>query len=291
MPNSMRGRLVPRLRAVAALMLALPVAATAAPTEMDFTQDMLARIHKRAPDVKLEISEPLTVDVLDGPQAQSHFNFDRVLAYCQKNDAAACEVQKDDFASRIARTLVTKYSDLTPVMLRVVVRNEKYARQMSAALGSGKDGPLVIAPVAAGVDLMLAADYPDTTRMVNEGDLKSLGMTREEAIALGTKQVIAALPPLPDSKALASRVSMIAGEDYGASYLLAVDPWRERARGVTGILWLAIPADERVIMGVAHDEGELAKLKPVVANDFATAPRGISPYIYRWTSKGWEPVP
>lgn len=292
MPKSKRMRPVRKASgALATLLVLWPFHVTAAPSEAEFTQDMLARIRKLTTGVTLEVAGPLSLRVSGGSQDGGAINFDRIYAFCEKNDAAACEEQKDRFASGMASSLVMTDTSVTPGRLRVVVRNADYAKDMNAAaLGKTRIGALVIAPVAAGVDLVLAADFPQTTRLVGEDDLKSLGLSRDQAIALGTKQVLAALPPLPDAKKLSSGVSLIAGQDYGASYLLAADQWRARAKDVTGILWIAIPADERVVMGVARDEAELARLKPVVANDFATAPRGISPLIYRWTDKGWLPL-
>ena len=277
------------LSSIAILLMAIPVAA-ATPPEPDFTKDMLGRIHKLAPNVGLEVAGPLTLHVIDGPQAGGQINFDRVVAFCEHNDAVPCEEQKQKFATGIAASLVTTDYAVTRERLRVVVRSELYATEANTELGAGKSGPLVIAPLAAGLDLVLAADLPQTTRLVNEGDLKTLGLTRDEAIALGAKQVLAALPPLPDAKALASAVIVIPGQDYGASYLLATDQWRSRARTLTGVLWIAVPADERVVVGLARSEEELSKLKPVVAQDFATAPRGISPLIFRWTDGRWLPL-
>lgn len=271
-----------------AVMVTVPAAA--ASPEADFTQDMLARIHTLAPSVALEVAGPLTLHVVDGPQAGGQVNFDRVAAFCEHNDAASCEEQKQKFAVGIGASLVTTDYAVTRERLRIVVRSEQYATEANAELGAGKSGPLVIAPLTAGLDLVLAADFPQTTRLVNEGDLKTLGLTREQAIALGTEQVLAALPPLPDAKALASTVIVIAGQDYGASYLLASDQWRSRASSATGVLWIAVPADERVVVGVARSEEELSKLKPVVAQDYSTAPRGISPSIFHWTDGRWLPL-
>jgi uncharacterized protein YtpQ (UPF0354 family) len=271
------------------LVITCPMAA-AAPAEADFTKDMLTRINKLAPNVMLVVTEPLSVRVLEGPQAGSQINFDRINAFCEKNDAALCEEQKDSFATAIAASFVEMDYSVTRERLRVVVRSEEYVAKANSELVTGTSGPLVIVPLIAGLDLVLAADFPETTRLVSEGDLKALGLTPKQAIALGTEQVLAALPPLPEAKSLASTVIMIPGQDYGASYLLATDKWQSLAKDVKGVLWVAVPADDKVVVGVARNENELSKLKPVVAEDYATAARGISPLIFRWTERGWQPL-
>ena len=138
-----------------AVMVAVPAAA--ASPEAAFTQDMLARIHTLAPSVALEVAGPLTLHVADGPQAGGQINFDRVAAFCEHNDAAACEEQKQKFSTGIAASLVTTDYAVTRERLRVVVRSAQYATEANAELGAGKSGPLVIAPLAAGLDLVLAA--------------------------------------------------------------------------------------------------------------------------------------
>jgi hypothetical protein len=277
------------LGSIAVLLWAVPIEA-AVPPEADFTQDMLNRIKSLAPNVVLEVAGPLSLHVISGPQAGSQINFDRIAAFCEHNDNASCEAQKQEFASKMASSLATSDYGVTRERLRVVVRNAQYVAGANSEIGTGPSGSLVFAPLSADLDLVLAADFPETTRLVNEGDLKTLGLTREQAMALGTKQVLAALPPLPDSKTLASAVVVIPGQDYGASYLLASDEWRSRARTVTRVMWIAVPADERVVVGVARSVEELSRLKSVVAQDYTSAPRGISPLIFYWTDGGWLPL-
>jgi hypothetical protein len=55
-------------------------------------------------------------------------------------------------------------------------------------------------------------------------------------------------------------------------------------------MWIAVPADERVVVGVARSVEELSRLKSVVAQDYTSAPRGISPLIFYWTDGGWLPL-
>lgn len=253
------------------------------------TQEMLGRIHTLAPAARLEVTDPLTIQVMNSPQG-GFVHLDRLAQFCGKNDAIACEQQKRKFASGIADMIAQADASVTRARLRVIVRSDQYVAGASAELGAGKGGPLVTAPLAAGVQLVLAADFPQATRLVNESDIRRLGLTRAQAIALGTSQVLASLRPLPDAEALRKAVIAITGNDYGASLLLASEEWRTIADKVKGVLWIAVPADERVIVGVARSEADLAKLKAVVAQDYATAPRGISPLIFRWTAGGWVPI-
>jgi hypothetical protein len=145
--------------------------------------------------------------------------------------------------------------------------------------------------IAPGLNLVLAADYPDTTHLVGESELKTLGLNRDEAIALGTRQVLATIPALPGAKDLDAAMVLLPGLDYGAAAMLATDHWRKVAETLSGVLWIAVPADEHVLMGHVTRPEDLERLKPVIAKAFAGAPRGISPTIFRWAGHGWAPVP
>ena len=116
-------------------------------------------------------------------------------------------------------------------------------------------------------------------------------MTREQALARGTAQALAALPPLPDADSFRSTAILIPDYDYGASYMLAEARWRELAKSVSGFIWIAIPSDVRVVVGTAKPDDTMVGLKQQVERDYAAAARGISPLIYRWDDGHWTPIP
>ena len=156
---------------VAIATIALSLTAAAAPhNKKTLAEEMTARIHKLAPSIGLERSGPLSVRVINGPQAGSQVNFDRVADYCGKNDAAACEDIKRKFASSMAASIATVYSNVRPDQLRTVIRSTDYVAGSKSEL---KGKALVAVPFVEGVELVLAADYPKTTQLVSEDDLKN----------------------------------------------------------------------------------------------------------------------
>jgi len=274
----------------AAALLGTAVAATfvSRAKRRDLAEEMVARIHALAPGYELRIASPLSARVMNGPQADTQINFNVVEQFCRRNDAAACEDLKQKFATAMAESISTANDDVKVEQLHVIVRSQDYVDGLPAA-EEGKEP--VSKPVATGVKLVLVRDLPNTIKMVQRDELAALHLTEEEAIALGTRQVLADLPPLPTAAELRKGPILISGEDYAGSYILATDEWRKLARSVDGFLWLAIPSDQRVMIGTATDADDLARARASVASDFEKAARGISPVLYRWTDDRWEPIP
>lgn len=283
------------MKAMAAALLAAPLTAAtpalAAPDDTALTRDILARVRHRLPMRTIEISGPLSLRVSDARGEDGEINLDRLAAFCAQSTARECRAQKERFVTGIVESMSTDYAALTRERLRVVVRNDDYAAAMNAQSASGATGRLVMGLVAPGLNLVLAADYPDTTRLVGENDLKSLGLSRDESIALGTRQVLATIPALPGAGELGGAIVLLPDLDYGAAAILATDHWRKVAKDLPGVLWIAVPGDQHVLMGQVTRTEDLEQLKPVIAKAFTEAPRGISPTIFRWAGDGWVPVP
>ncbi len=273
------------MRALRAALALLLVGATPA-AEHSLVQRAAAAIRKASPDAVVTIVDARTLTIKIKGRDAGTINTDRVDQYCAVNTAAACEVERATFVRNIAATTTTNYEGVTRAQLRVVVRGDDYVASYKAALDQGKHGALVTRPVAPGVTAMLAADFPASTRMINTGDLDALGLTVETAMALGEKQTVADLPPVPRLAELKGKLVAVSGFDYGASLMLLPERWHDLADASAGSLFVAIPSDGEVIIGIAGKD-DLPKLRTVVADSYGHASRGISPLIYRWSPQGW----
>lgn len=105
-------------------------------------------------------------------------------------------------------------------------------------------------------------------------------------MALGEKQTVADLPPVPKLVEIKGKLIAVAGFDYGASLLLLPERWHDLADASGGTLFVAVPSDDDVLIGTAT-KAELPQLRTMVADSMAHARRGISAQIYRWSPQGW----
>jgi len=259
-------------------------AAAAPQTRNSLTRDMAARIRQALPDYDVQISEPLTLSIRrsNGGNANT-VNLDRVWNVCQSGDAEECEGSIANFVNA-ARELVAEPSPITSAQLREMVRSEDYCVQVRRVFGE-RGQILVTRPAPANLCAVIVADSPHSMRLLTTEDLDSLHLPTNEAWDLAERQTLDNLPQ-PTEFDIAHQFVMVTGQDYLPSLILAREGWRALAAAQGGVM-LAVPADGRVIVLRAVDGAALEQLQNLVAQDFQTAERGISPHILRWTDQGW----
>jgi len=273
--------------AAAAVLLVAAVPALAKTEHEQLTAEMAGRIAQVAPDVKITIEGPLTLKLIGGPQGEAQINLDRIADFCAANAADECEASKAAFVKGVAE-IATDALAVTRQNLRVIVRPADYAVAMQETIAA-KGKKLVTRPIGDGLVALLAADFPSTTSLVATADLQALGLAEAEAFELGRRNVLEALPCLPTTAELQSKIIMIAGHDYDASLLLA-DGWRELAAQTNGKLFVTVADASQLVVGLTEDGDEAQRLRQITEEDFRSAERGISPKVYRWSEKGWLAV-
>lgn len=271
-------------RALLAALAALLVGASP-PASDGFAQRIAAAIRKADPAATVTVDDPRTLTVKRKGREDATISTDRIDQFCASSSAADCETERTTFVRNMVTVVIGNFDGVTREQLRVIVRGNDFVAGYVAYIGEGKRGALVTRPVAQGVSAVLAADFPTATRMVATGDLDPIGLTVETAMALGEKQTVSNLPPVPKLAELKGLIA-VSGYDYGASLLLLPERWHDLADATHGTLFVAVPSDANVLIGTATKE-ELPKIQALVAEDYRTASRGVSPLIYRWSPSGW----
>ena len=253
--------------------------------------EAIAIIKAEVSGAEITVVDPLAIKVKTSDGDEMQINLDRIQRFCDTNNAEDCAAEKKRFLGGIAEAL-TMDNVIKSGQLRLVIRSNDYAaayiRDTSeAARGTNnKADPPIATPFAEGVSVMLAADYPNTTKILGRSQLKDLALSETEAFALATRQVLATLPKVPERKEVEGLLA-VAGIDYGASMLLEPERWRSLALATDGRLFVAIPSDDNVLIGTVAPGSGLRKIEQLIAESYASAGRGISPHVYRWSSTGW----
>ena len=198
-------------------------------------------------------------------------------AAAQPVDEAAARAQADAEHERILRSL------------RLVVReagSTAYRNQILVEQGANADDVIFTRPFAKGLELILVADQPTTSKPWMLRDLKLYKVTQDEIMALGRRQVLAILPLLPPAEAVAGGVVMVPKMDYLASLILA-DGWDALDAALGGNLLVAVPSDDVLIVADARAADIGAKLPAFVKAQFDDANRSVSPLVYRRQGGAW----
>jgi hypothetical protein len=150
----------------------------------------------------------------------------------------------------------------------------------------------VVAPVAAGMDLVLLAGRAPGARPLNETDLAALGLTRDAAIALGKANALAGLRPINSVTQIPppGQVGTIAGDYAEASRLLAHDDWAPLSQQMGGHLLVAVPAADTVLYTRGGVPGALTTLVNMARAARQQSRQPVSDAVLRWTASGWDVV-
>lgn len=172
--------------------------------------------------------------------------------------------------------------------LRLVLRNRAYIESRNAAILKLDDAKSVVVstPFSPSVVLVLVSEQELSSLQIAEHHLADLNISREDAIALGRKQVLAQLPPLPGPADFAEGVVVSPNIYYVASLLLA-DGWEQLDDALNGRLVAAVPSDDQIILANVDSGSMLDKLKVFVAKAYTDANRSISQSLFVRENGAW----
>ncbi len=172
--------------------------------------------------------------------------------------------------------------------LRLVVRSAGYTAQRNAILQQGNKDKISIVSVldASGLEFVLVSDQPTTSKVMDSNHIAALGLSTDQAIALARKQVLAALPPIPEYSDVNEGVITSPSIDYIASLFLA-DGWDKLDVALGGNLIVAIPSDDLIIISGPKTADARAELKDFVKLKYDDANRAVSAALYSRKDGKW----
>lgn len=279
------------LAAAGALAFLDPALAGSVPTdEAGFTSYVARAFSLALHDSEVWVKGPLRLSIKpasggEGFAADLHTTY----SYCQRNPED-CERAVAIQVAQMSAAFKQSGTPLDRKTLRAVVRTTAYIDKLRQAL-AGKGEP-VAAPLIADLWVTCVFDLPTAFQYAKPADLDALGLSRDEAIALGRKNVAAALRPfdavlhdLPPAG-----IGHIEGDAYEASRILFPEEWKAVADKVGGKLIVAVPATDVVLYG--RDDGAVARdaMMQLMRYVAQRANRPLSPTILRWKPDGWEAV-
>lgn len=123
-------------------------------------------------------------------------------------------------------------------------------------------------------------------RIINNRQLKQLGMTVEQLHSLSVTNLAAQYPKL-ELADIAPGVWTIEPGDYLDSARLALsDQWRAEAKKRGGKLIASVPARSRVF--VSNDPKQRAGFETITKKAFVEEDHPVSQVMLVWTDKGWQ---
>ncbi len=262
-------------------------------SQADFTADVAKQFERANPGATVTIAGPLTIELTQpGGTRPSAISLDRMWNYCGSN-ADDCANAVEMFVADLTSGEKEVNGPIDRAMLRVVVRRKAVIDAGNQpALAAGKpDAVLAAAPFAGGLWRLCVDDMSRAVKILRLEDLAKLGLSLDEAIALGTKNLAADLPPLSGTyRGVAPRVlGTIQGDGYyESSRLLLHDDWAGLANEMNGHLIVIAPAADQIFYASDEDPDAVEKLAWVADQIISTEQRPISDIVLKWTPEGWQ---
>jgi uncharacterized protein YtpQ (UPF0354 family) len=250
-----------------------------------FTVYVANLLRQETTTAAVTVKGPLTLGVGD-----LQANLDRVYDFCRR-DTSGCAAQVATYVKGAAEAYHTATVAPSKEAVRLVVRTEKYAREVQGSLDA--DAPtLQPRPFVEGLVALPVLDSPRSVRMLNSEDSRKLGLTAEEIYQLGLVNLRAALKPLMQIvKAVQpGEIGQIVGDAYDSSRLLLHDDWGPLAAAQKGVLIVVAPAPDALFYLGDDSPKALDALRALAANISKRSPRPLSSVLLRWNQTGWELV-
>lgn len=264
-----------------------------APTDQaGFTAYVAQLLRGAMPDASISVKSLLTIVATSASDpGGSQMNLDRLWTYCV-NDRANCAPTVTRFVANSAATLRDMNQPIERSMIRLVVRSESYIEEIRRTIAATPEAALVATRFAGDLWLACVADLPRSTKFLSAGDLAKLGLSQDEAIALGKQNLARQLRPMADviRDAPANAFGYIEGSDDEASRVLLHDDWAPLAKALNGRLVVAVPESRLVLYGDAARPNALEAMTVLARRIMIQAERPISPTLLQWTTIGWTTV-
>jgi len=226
---------------------------------------------------------------IDGNEVTA--SLDNLVADCHR-EPSACERTVSEYVKMVK---VASKADDAPVQkadIRVVVRNAEYVKELTAATRHDpKRGPIV-EQLAGDLWLVCVVDQPRNTVSLSLERAAKIGLTKDQAIALGKSNVKGALPSLSSvvRDLPANGIGLIDNDFYQSSRWLLHEEWEPLSKRYNGQLIVAVPAPDLILYADGSTAEKRAALATLAKRASETASRQLSTKVFRWTKERWEVV-
>jgi hypothetical protein len=255
-----------------------------------FTAYMARRFSDAMPGNKVTVKGPLALEVVV-PAGPHDVHLDRIWSFCER-DRRRCREQVDGFLANMPGVMLESGGGVKPADIRLVVRTASYVAEMRRLAGDRPDHAGIARPVADDLWMICVVDRPHGVEPLNHGELTKLHLSEDQAIALGSKNVAAALPSLDADTHVVKQIGVkfATGDFYESSRMLLHDSWAGMSKAMGGHLVVAVPNNDFLIYGNGGGNGDRLVLGIFAKDVLKKAPKPISAELFEWTPAGWKVV-
>lgn len=256
--------------------------------ESAFTAHVAERIKKEIPAADVTVKAVRTIDVKIQGRSLT-VSLDNLAADCA-SEPKECEHYVDRFVSV---TQAASRADDAPFKkedVRLVVRNSQYMREATAKQVPGSKRAPIMERLIGDLWLVCVVDQPQHTMTLNLERAAAIGLSKDQAIALGKSNLKASLRSFASvtRDELTDGLGLIDGDFFESSRWLLHDEWEPLSKKYNGNLMVALPANDMILYGNGSTPEKKAAFAALAERTFEKAQRPLSSKVFHWKEGGWE---
>ena len=258
------------------------------PKEPDkFTAYMADRFSAVMPGSSVATLGTLAIEIIvNGVSKQ--VSLANVWDFCDR-DRIDCRKNIDNFLENMSGAMMEAEVVPRPENLRAIVRGSRYVAELKRVAANNPAAAGLFRPYIGDLWMVCVLDLQHGVQPITRGQLDSLHLTDDQAIALSLKNLAAALKPLDAETHFLKKlnIAFAAGDFYESSRLLLHDGWAPVAKAMHGHLVVAVPEPDMIVFGNAGGTASRMVLGVFAQGIVEKAPKPLSATLFQWTETGW----
>lgn len=202
-----------------------------------------------------------------------------------------CDANVHNYVKGASQYYVNRHFAPAKAAVRLVLRTPGYLDDIRKNRPAG-DAALQPRPFLEGLIMLPVLNSAHAVRMLDEKDNATLGISADEAFALGMVNLTATLKPLMDvaKPVPTGQVGRIDGDFFNGGRLVLHDSWAPLAEAQGGQL-IVVPATSDIVLYASDDKPDTLKaLRQSAADAMKASKWPVSDMLLRWTKSGWDVI-
>ena len=252
-------------------------------TERQFTSAFMDSLKRMYPGNIYTIKQDLEIDVKIGELNLTHFLNNAYNSY--KNEPESLS----SIMSLYLRGALDMYREETPIQKNKIVPVIKDAAYITdVAKTVDKSPELVYDKYNDKLVIIYAEDNENGIAYFSTERFMESGINRDSLLPIGLKNLDSILPKieiLGDN----GYYMLVAGGNYETSLILLDGIWTKENLKVKGDIVIAIPTRDLLLVTGSKDTEKLKKMRAIAKEAWQSGSYQLTPDLFRWNGKKFEP--
>jgi len=258
-------------------------------SEKEFTKIYSDSLKKYHPEITYTIKEDLEIHAKSNELDFVHYLNNAYTSYKNEPDSLASVIQ---MYLKSSADLYKKEEPVQKNKIIPVIKDAGYIDEMAITLNqnnkTNEPVSLVYEKYNDKLVIVYAEDGENGIAYFTTERFKESGLNKDSLFPIAFRNLDAVLPKI-EILGEKGYYMITAGGNYEASLILLNDIWTKENMPVKGDIIIAIPTRDLLLVTGSKDSEGIKKIKSVAKEAWDTGPYQLTPDLFRWNGKKFEP--